>query len=104
MKIHTTKDGTKIKLRDMTDSHLAATIRMLERKASEGITIRLDGWSCPDDSWYVEYRLTGKAALERMGYAAYVKERDRRSSNSPDALELVAQIQKLTKQLKETLS
>lgn len=78
MKIHTTKDGTKIKLRDMTDSHLAATIRMLERKASEGITVRMGGGSCPDEFWYEEYHLTGKAALE---YAAYVKERNRRISN-----------------------
>lgn len=104
MKIHTTRDGTKIKLRDMTDSHLENTIRMLERKASEGITVCMGGGSCPDEFWYDEERLTGKAALKLMGYAAYVKERDRRIANSPDALELVAQIQKLTKQLKKTLS
>lgn len=103
MRIHTTKDGKKIKL---TGSHLAATIRMLERKASEGITVCMGGGSCPDEFWYDEERLEGKDALEHMGYAAYVKERNRRNpnSNSTDALELVAQIQKLTKQLKETLS
>lgn len=65
----------------MTDSHLANTIRMLERKASEGITVCEVGGSCPDEFWYEEYHLTGKAALEHMGYAAYVKERNRRISN-----------------------
>lgn len=82
MRIHTTKDGAKIKLCDMTDSHLAATIRMMERKASEGITVCSGGGSCPDEFWYDEERLEGKAALEHMGYAAYVKERNRRISNS----------------------
>lgn len=81
MRIHTTKDGAKIKLRDMTNSHLAATIRMMERKASEGITVRIGGGSCPDDFFYDEDRLKGKTALEHMGYVDYVKERDRRISN-----------------------
>ena len=81
MRIHTTSDGTKIKLRDMTNSHLAATIRMMERKASEGITVRIGGGSCPDDFFYDEDRLKGKTALEHMGYVDYVKERDRRISN-----------------------
>lgn len=82
MRIHTTKDGIKLKLRDMTYSHLENTIRMLERKASEGITVCEGGGSCPDEFWYEEYRLKGKAALKLMGYAAYVKERDRRISNA----------------------
>ena len=81
MRIHTTKDGTKIKLRDMTDSHLDATIRLMERKASEGITVCMGGGSCPDEFWYDEERLYGEAALEHMGYADYVKERDRRIPN-----------------------
>ena len=85
MRIHTTKDGTKIKLCDMTDSHLAATIRLPERKASEGITVRMGGGSCPDEFWYDEYTLEGKAALEYMGYDDYVKERDRRISNTRNA-------------------
>ena len=81
MRIHTTKDGAKIKLRDMTNSHLAATIRMMERKASEGITVRIGGGSCPDDFFYDEDSLKGKTALEHMGYVDYVKEHDRRISN-----------------------
>ena len=82
MRVHTTKDGAKIKLCDMTDSHLAATIRLMERKAEEGIVVRHGGGSCPDDFWYDEDHLQGEDALEHMGYADYVKERDLRISNA----------------------
>lgn len=33
-KMWTTRDGTKVRIRDMTDSHLLNTIRMLDRFAS----------------------------------------------------------------------
>ena len=82
MRVHTTNDGAKIKLCDMTDSHLAATIRLMERKAREGIVVRDGGGSGPDDFWYDEDHLHGKDALEHMGYADYIKERDRRISNA----------------------
>ena len=89
MKIHTTKDGLKIKLCDMTDSHLEATIRLLERKAKEGIVIRSGSGSCPcdfcydeDDFWCDEYRLQGEAALQLMGYKDYIEERDLRITNN----------------------
>ena len=82
MRVHTTKDGTKIKLCDMTDSHLAATIRLMERKAREGIVVIDGGGSGPDDFWYDEDLLHGNDALEHMGYYDYVAERDRRISNA----------------------
>lgn len=82
MKVHITKDGKKIKLCDMTDSHLAATISLFERLAKEGVTVRIGGGgSCAEDMWYDEYTLYGEEALERLGYANYVKERDRRITN-----------------------
>ena len=80
MRTHTTKDGKRIKLRDMTDSHLTATIRLFERRAKEGVTIRSGGGNCAEDMWYDEDTLYGDDALEELGYADYVKERDRRIS------------------------
>ena len=83
MRVHTTKDGAKIKLCDMTDSHLAATIRLMERKAEEGIVVCCYGsGSCAEDIWYDEDHMQGKDALEHMGYTDYVKERNRRMSNA----------------------
>jgi len=79
MKVHTTKDGTKIKLCDMTDDHLQSTISLFERRAKAGITIRMGGGSCAEDMWYDEDTLYGDEALEQLGYADYVKERNRRS-------------------------
>ena len=82
MEIHTTREGKKIRLRDMTDSHLAATIRLFERRAKDGVTVRMGGGSCAEDIWYDEDTLSGEEALDRLGYADYVKERDRRISNA----------------------
>ena len=81
MKAHVTKDGKKIKLCKMTDSHLDATIRLLERRAKEGITVGTDG-SCAEDMFYDEDTLYGEDALEALEYDEYVKERDRRLSDN----------------------
>jgi hypothetical protein len=80
MRVHITKDGTAIKLCDMSDSHLAATIRMMERNAKKGIVVNRGGGACPEEFWYDEKHLQGEEALEFMGFADYVKERDRRIS------------------------
>jgi len=82
MKVHTTKDGKKIRLCDMTDDHLSATIRLFERRAEEGVTVRMGGGCCAEDIWYDEDTLYGDDALEQLGYADYVKERDCRISNT----------------------
>ena len=83
MKVHTTKEGIEIKLCDMTDSHLSATIRLMERKAKEGVVVCCGGGrACREDHWYDETCLYGRDALEHMGYADYVKERDRRISKA----------------------
>ena len=63
----------------MTDSHLDATIRLFERRAKEGITVRTGG-SCAEDMFYDEDILYREDALEALEYDEYVKERDRRIS------------------------
>lgn len=80
VKVHVTKDGEKIKLCKMTDSHLDATIRLFERRAKEGITVGTGGGSCAEDMFYDEDTLYGEEALEVLEYDEYVKERDRRIS------------------------
>ena len=82
MKMHTTKDGRKIRLQDMTDAHLSATISLFERRAEKGIAVTTGGGYCAEDIWFDEEVVFGEEALEHLGYADYVKERDRRSSNA----------------------
>jgi hypothetical protein len=82
MKTHTTRDGKEIKLCDMSDSHLEATIKMIERKAKEGLLICMGGGG-PDaeDMWYDEETIYGDEVLEYFEYSEYIKERNRRIPN-----------------------
>ena len=80
MRVHTTRDGTKIKLCDMADSHLAATIALMERRATEGIVVRFGGGSCAEDMWYDEDHFEGEEALKFMGYYDYVAEQEKRGN------------------------
>jgi len=81
MKIHVTRNGTKIKLCEMTNSHLAATIRLRERKAKEGIVVRYGDGSCLEDIWYDEDHLFGDDVKEHMNYNDYVIELNSRKTN-----------------------
>lgn len=78
MKTHTTRDGTAIRLTEMSDQHLDNTIRFYEQRAEEGILIRTGGGFDVDDIWYDEYTIYGKEALEYLDYDDYVRERERR--------------------------
>jgi hypothetical protein len=62
----------------MENSHLTNTIRMIERKAKSGFTVRRGGGMCPEDYWYDECQLSGKDALDYLNYQYYVQELNRR--------------------------
>jgi len=76
--MHKQKDGSLIAIKDMTDSHLINTAKMLRRKAKEGIVIRRGGGSCAEDMWYDEDHLYGSDALREINFYTYKSECDRR--------------------------
>lgn len=70
-KIHITKDGNTIRIRDMGDDHLLNTIRFIERRTKEGITLIEGGGNTPGDFWMEELQLEGAEVLDHFGYDAY---------------------------------
>ena len=80
MKYHKTKDGKKIKLVDLELSHLENIIKWIERKAKEGITVRMGGGSCAEDMWYDEETYYGKEAKRQLNFDDYKAELERRHS------------------------
>lgn len=74
MNYHKDKYGNRTPIKDLKTDHLKNIIRLNERMAKEGITVREGGGSCPDDYWYDEYELLGEEALEHLNHQAYVKE------------------------------
>lgn len=75
---HRTKDGRIMLISEMSDSHLLATIRLIERKANTGVVVRNGGGSCPDDFWYEKETVYGKCAKDVLNYSQYTKEASKR--------------------------
>ena len=80
MKYHTDKTGNKTLLKDLGTSHLINIIKLIERKAEEGIIERHGGGTTAEDMWYDEDHLSGKDALESMNHDDYVTELKSRES------------------------
>ena len=80
MKFHKTKDGRKIKLADLETSHLKNIIKWIERRAKEGLTVRMGGGSCAEEMWYEEEILYGEEAKSVLNYSDYKTELERRIS------------------------
>lgn len=62
----------------MGNGHLLNTIKWIERKADEGLTIRYGGGSCAEDMWYDEDTIYDDRAKREMNYTIYVKEAKKR--------------------------
>lgn len=78
MKYHITKEGKKIKLSDLETSHLKNIVKLIKRRAKEGVTISSGGGYFSDEIWYDEETIYGKKAKEHLGYKLYKKELKKR--------------------------
>jgi len=81
MYLHTDKDGNKTKLCDLGLNHLKNIIKLIERKAEEGLTLRY-GYcgSLADDFWYDEDIIYGKEVYTKLHYRDYMQELARRNA------------------------
>ena len=71
---HTDKNGKKTKISDLETSHLINIIRLIERKAKEGLVVRYGGGTTAEDIWYDEDHLFGEEVLEHMNFYDYKNE------------------------------
>ena len=81
-KCWTTKNGAKIRVRDMTDVHLANTIRMIERKAEEGFLVGCVSCDGAYEDPYVEMCHNPSELCEE--YEWLLEEADRRGTRTLD--------------------
>lgn len=75
---HTTKDGREVKLSELGLSHLQNIIRLIDRKAVEGITVRAGGGFTAEDMWYDEDTWYGEQAKQELNYYEYKAELSKR--------------------------
>lgn len=80
-KIHVTKDGEHILLKDLSYDHLKNIIKYIKKRAKKGITIPIVGRNANQDIWYDEDFLEGREARKAMHYKKYKKELKRRQNN-----------------------
>lgn len=81
MKYHKTKDGKRILLTELEQSHLINILAFIERRAKEGVDVTFGGFSGDVDSmWYEADTLFGKKARKYLGYKHYKQELKRRQN------------------------
>jgi hypothetical protein len=74
-KYHICKDGTIMRISEMSDEHLTNTIRMIECKAKEGARIAFAIFDpFGSDHYYEEFVVFGAEALQALHYWDYIEE------------------------------
>lgn len=77
---HETADRKFIEMKDLTDQHLANIIKMIERKAKDGIDLVFGGGHGDyDEMWGEVEHLSGEEVFDHFDYKKYKKEQRRRS-------------------------
>ena len=79
--MHTTRDGVRLPISKMTDSHLLNTIRYQRRRAKEGVECWSGGGVDADDMWCDVETYYDEDALQAMDHDRYLREAKKRKLN-----------------------
>lgn len=79
---HTTKDGQRIPLSELSTDHLINIIKLIEKKADEGFAV-LNGHCghSAEDTWADQDFYYDDTAKQYFGYDSYVNELNKRKNN-----------------------
>jgi hypothetical protein len=76
---HTTKNGDRIKLSDLSDSHLDNIIKWIERMAKDGMTVGCGGGHGDIEEMWADFEdIEGDEVLDHLEHEKYVREKKRR--------------------------
>jgi hypothetical protein len=78
MKYWETKDGKEIPYNKLEDGHLLNILRLIERKAKDGLSCQAGGGFDIDDMWYDEWVEFGQDVYYRFDYEGLLKEAKKR--------------------------
>jgi hypothetical protein len=73
-----TQSGHEIEYKKLEDSHLLNILKWIERRAENGMTVKIGGGHDVEDMWYEEWEISGDEVKERYDYKGLLKEAKRR--------------------------
>jgi len=79
MKYHIDRFGKKTPIKDLTTEHLENIIKLIERRARDGLMMESSGGCSADEIWWDEYLIFGEDVKEYMDYDDYMAELKRRN-------------------------